>query len=48
LRQHLSKQRQCPGCGRAIRGNAYFRHVKRCSGGRASANGMESQRAATG
>jgi len=48
LRQHLSKQRQCPGCGRAIRGNAYFRHVKRCRGGRALANGMESQRAATG
>ena len=48
LRQHLSKQRLCPGCGRAIRGNAYFCHVKRCRGGRASANGMESQRAATG
>ena len=47
LRQHLSKQRQCPGCGRAIRGNVYFRHVKRCRGGRASANGMESRRAAT-
>jgi hypothetical protein len=28
--QHLTTQRQCPGCRRAVRGNAYFRHVKRC------------------
>jgi hypothetical protein len=47
-RQHLTKQRQCPGCRRVVRGNAYFRHVKRCGGGRASANGMESPRATTG
>ncbi len=47
-RQHLTKQRQCPGCRRVVRGNAYFRHVKRCGGGRASASGTESQSATTG
>ena len=30
LRQHLTKQRQCPRCQRVVRGNAYFRHVKHC------------------
>ena len=48
LRQHLTKQRQCPDCRRLVRGNAYFRHVKRCGRGRASANGIESPRATTG
>ena len=45
LRQHLSKQRQCPGCRRAVRGNAYFRHVKRCMALAAvpSASGLESR-----
>ena len=47
-RQHLTKQRQCPGCRRVVRGNAYFRHVRRCTGGRASASGIESQTATSG
>ncbi len=48
VRQHLTKQRQCPNCRRVVRGNAYFRHVKRCGSGRAPANGIESPRATTG
>jgi hypothetical protein len=31
-----------------VRGNAYFRHVKRCGSGRSSANGIESPSATTG
>ena len=43
--QHLTKQRQCPGCRRAVRGNAYFRHVKRCMAltGIRSVSGPESR-----
>jgi hypothetical protein len=48
VRQHLTKQRQRPSCRRVVRGNAYFRHVKRCGSGRAPANGIESPRATTG
>ena len=39
--QHLTKQRQCPGCRRVVRGNAYFRHVKRCMNRGHSASGIE-------
>lgn len=49
-RQHLTSQRQCPGCGRAIRGNAYFRHLKRCVALASLpwADGLESQASAEG
>ena len=30
-RQHTVHERRCPQCGRAVRGNSYFRHVKRCA-----------------
>jgi len=44
-RQHLTRQRECPGCRRAIQGNAYFRHVKRCAAlaSAPSANELKSQ-----
>lgn len=29
-RKHAQIVRQCQGCGRAIRGNVYFRHIKNC------------------
>ena len=30
IRKHARRTRSCPRCGRQIRGNAYFRHVKTC------------------
>jgi hypothetical protein len=42
-RQHLTKKRQCPRCQRVVRGNAYFRHVKRCIGRGTSARGTETR-----
>lgn len=32
-RKHAQVVRKCEGCGRAIRGNAFFRHIKRCGRG---------------
>lgn len=29
-RRHAQFVRECEGCGRTIRGNAFFRHIKRC------------------
>ena len=29
-RKHAQTVRQCEGCGRSIRGNVYFRHIKNC------------------
>jgi hypothetical protein len=30
-RKHAQVVRKCEGCGRTIRGNAFFRHIKRCA-----------------
>src|SRR6267143_482297 len=34
LRKHARITRHCTTCGREIRGNAFFRHIKRCDQGR--------------
>ncbi len=46
LRQHLTRKNECPGCGRVIRRNGYFRHVKRCSGSPTPARELETESAA--
>jgi hypothetical protein len=35
-RRHAQVVRKCEGCGRAIRGNAFFRHIKRCGQGKSA------------
>jgi hypothetical protein len=47
LRQHLTQQRQCPGCDRAIWGNAYFRHIRRCTSNPTPARELETESAAS-
>lgn len=42
-RQHLVHKRCCPRCGRIIRGNAYFRHFKRCSANHATMEKIETE-----
>ena len=47
-RQHLVQSRHCPQCGRVIRGNAYFRHVNKCSANSARADEGEMETVTTG
>ena len=32
IRKHALRTKSCPRCGREIRGNAYYRHIKACRG----------------
>jgi uncharacterized protein with PIN domain len=45
LRQHLTQQRHCPSCGRVVWGNAYFRHIRRCTGNPTPARELETESA---
>jgi len=47
-RQHLVQSRRCPQCSRAIRGNAYFRHVNKCDANSAPPDEIETETATTG
>jgi hypothetical protein len=40
-RKHAQTVRKCEACGRAIRGNVYFRHIKSCGRQRSQQSGSE-------
>jgi hypothetical protein len=46
--QHVTEERDCPGCGRVIRGNSYFRHVTRCQAATTRAASLGPQTETTG
>ncbi len=47
-RQHMVHERRCTHCGRVIRGNSYFRHVKRCTASPAAPREPEEESVAAG
>jgi hypothetical protein len=42
-RKHARVVRKCPGCGREVRGNAFFRHIKTCRQAKSRVHGMGSE-----
>jgi len=43
-RKHAQTVRKCEGCGRTVRGNAYFRHIKTCGRQRTNKSGVAALR----